>query len=255
METFNINTESGTLDLTESPPHELQPIAILWPMGLVFSQAEAQPNGLVFQIGEEEAYGIKLQPPDTDKQTATALFFNNLALIAAALPFYLERRHLGIMLPCAYFKEKADGKFESGLAFFVSAHPASRSPSQTEFHTRVDDQLGDGASRMIFDMSAAIPKAAKQANLAVNTVIGVDVRPRLAMETLGMPFLVHGAKVFAIQHPLRKEDPFWAYAVRAGFTKLPYAPMVTTAVPGPPNAPHAWKERAKILSKRLSNVS
>jgi hypothetical protein len=255
MGTFNINTEAGTLDLTESAPSELQPIAILWPMGLVFSQAETQPNGLVFQIGEEEAHGVKLQPPDTDKQTATALFFNNLALIASALPFYLERRHQGIMLPCAYFKEKTDGRFESGLAFFVSAHPTSKSPSQTEFHTRVDDQLGDGASRMIFDMTAAIPKAAKQFNLAVNTVIGIDVRPRLALETLGMPFLVHGAKVFAIQHPLRKEDPFWAYAVRAGFTKLPYAPVVTTAVPGPPNAPHAWKDRAKILSKRLSNVA
>ena len=144
MATFNINTEAGTLDLTESAPTELQPVATLWPMGLVFSQAEAQPNGLVFQIGEEEAHGVKLQPPDTDKQTATALFFNNLALIAAALPFYLERQHRGVMLPCAYFKEKTDGRFESGLAFFVSAHPASKSPSQTEFHTRVDDQLGDG---------------------------------------------------------------------------------------------------------------
>ena len=108
---------------------------------------------------------------------------------------------------------------------------------------------------MIFDMTAAVPKAAKQVKLPVNTVIGVEVRPRLALGTLGMPFLVHGAKVFAIQHPLRKEDPFWAHAVRAGFTKLPYVPVVTAAVPGPPNAPHAWKERAKILSKRLSDVT
>ena len=251
MEELNINMDAGNLELTPATPDELKLVAARWPMGVVFSQAQNEPHGLVFQVGEQEAYGIKLQPPDTDERTARALYFHNLALIASALPFYLEYQHQGIILPCAYFKEKTGSRFESGLAFFVSAHPASRLPSQPGADARYDGQLGDGASRMIFDMAAAIPKASQRANLPINTVIGVDLRPRLALGNLGMPFLVHGATVFAIQHPLRKEHPVWAFAVRAGFSKLSYAPMIPAAVPGPPNAPHAWLDRVKILSQQL----
>jgi hypothetical protein len=104
---------------------------------------------------------------------------------------------------------------------------------------------------MVFDMAAAIPKAGKRVNLPVNAVIGIDLRPRLALGTLGMPFLVHGAKVFAIQHPLRNDHPFWAFVLRAGFSKLPYSPMIPAAVPGPPNTPHSWLDRVQILSRRL----
>src|SRR5215469_6241225 len=141
-------------------------------MGVVFSQAEGQPNGLIFQVGEQEAYGIKLQSPDTDERTAAALYFNNLTLIASALPFYLEHQHQGIMVPCAYYKDKTDGRFESGFAFFVSPHATSRPAAPTQAEVLHDAKLGDGASKMIFDFAAAIPKASKRVNLPVNTVIG-----------------------------------------------------------------------------------
>jgi hypothetical protein len=251
MEKLNINTEAGNLELTPVTPDELKPVAARWPMGVVFSQAETQPNGLVFQVGEQEAFGIKLQPPDTDEQTARALFHMNQALIASALPFYLEHQHQGIMLPCAYYKQKTNGRVESGFAFFASPHPASGLLPRTEAQVHYDDKLGDGASKMIFDMAAAIPKASKRVDLPVNTVIGIDLRPRLALGRLAMHFLVQGATVFAIQHPLRIEDPVWAFAVRAGFSKLPYATMIPGAVPGSPNAPHAWLDRVNILSQRL----
>jgi len=156
------------------------------------------------------------------------------------------------MVPCTYCREKSDGRFESGLAFFASPHLMGQPAARAEFEVRYDAMLGDGATRMIFDMAAAIPKASIRVDLPVNTVIGIDVRPRLALGTLVMPFLVQGAKVFAIQHPLRKEDPFWAFALRAGFSKLPYAPMIPGAVPGPPNArSRTWLDRVQILSQRL----
>lgn len=255
MEKLHINTDAGSIELTPATLDDLKPVAARWPMGVVFSQVEAEPHGLVFQVGEQEAYGIKFQPPDTDEQTAKGLYFNNLALIASALPLYLEHQHLGIMLPCAYCKQKPDSRFESGLALFVGADPSSRLPSQSRADALDDDQLGDGASRMAFDMAAAVLKAGKQVGLPVNTVIGVDVRPRLELGVLGMPFLVQGAKVFVIQHPLRHDHPVWAFAVRAGFSKLPYAPMIPAAVPGPPNVPHAWRDRVKILSQRLRGTS
>jgi hypothetical protein len=255
MEDPNINTEAGNLELVLATPDELKAVAAQWPMGMVFRQEESEPNGLIFQVGDQEAYGIKLQPPDTDERTARALYFHNSMLIASALPFYLEHQHEGIMVPCAYYKDKTGGRFESGFAFFVSPHPASKPAAPTKAEVVHDAKLGDGASKMIFDFAAAIPKASKRVNLAVNTIIGIDLRPRLALGNLGMPFLVQGAKVFVIQHPLRKEHPLWAFAVRASFSRLPYAPMIPGAVPGPPNAPHAWLDRVKILSQRLGGTT
>ena len=246
----NINTDTGNLELTPATANELMSIAGQWPMGLSFSQAETEPNGLVFQVGEQEAYGIKLQPPDTNEPTARALHFHNLALIASALPFYLEHRHQGIMLPCSYYREKTDGRVESGLAFFAAPHPAAKGLIADREGFQYDHSLGEGASKMIYDMVVAISEGSKRVDLPLNRVIGIDLRPRLALGGLGMPFLVQGAKVFAIQHPLRKEHPVWAFAVRAGFSKLPYAPLIPAAVPGPPGAPHGWLDRVKILLQR-----
>lgn len=250
MQTLNVKTEAGDLELAPATAEELKQVAAGWPMGLIFSQAENEPNGLVFQVGEEEAFGIKLQPPDTDEETARALFFNNLALIASALPFYLEHQHPGIMLPCAYYKEKADGRVESGFAFFISPRPGGPGAQRPGAEALYDQKLGEGASPMIFHMAGAIAKASERSGLPMNTVIGLDVRPRLSLGTLGMPFLVQGARVFATQHPLREEHPVWAFAVRAGFSKLPFAPMVPAAVPGPPNVPYSWLDRVNLLLQR-----
>jgi uncharacterized protein (DUF934 family) len=87
-----ITTESGDLELTPTTKEELEGVAAQWPMGVVFQQVEKEPYGLIFQVGEQEALGIKLQPTDTDEQSAQALYINNLALIALALPLYLEHR-------------------------------------------------------------------------------------------------------------------------------------------------------------------
>jgi hypothetical protein len=156
------------------------------------------------------------------------------------------------MVPCAYRKEKNDQRFESGLAFFVGPHPASKLPARTKLEFDHDDQLGDGASCMISDMVDAVLKASQRVGLPVSTMIGFDLRPRLALGMLGTPFLVHGAKVFAIQHRLVYEHPIWAFAVRAGFSRLPYAPMVPFAAPSRPNVPDEWQARVKNLTQRLT---
>ena len=247
MEAINIKTAAGNLELSPATPDELKRLASRWPMGVVFSQAKDQPNGLVFQIGEQEAYCLKLQPPDADERTAKALYFHNLCLIAAALPLYLEKQHQGLILPCAYFKKKQDDRFESGTAFFANPYPDHASRPESESDALYNDRLGPGSSRMIFDMAAAIAQASKQLQLPLNTLIGLDVRPRLALGTLGMPFILFGPKVFVIQHPLNEAHPFWAFAVKAGLSSLSYAPMIPAAVPGPANVPHTWLDRVKIL--------
>jgi hypothetical protein len=255
MEQFNITTDAGNLELAPATTDELKTIAAQWPMGIVAKQGDTDPWGLVFQVGDHEAYGIKLQSPEVDEGTAKVRFFMNQALIAAALPFYLEHHHQGIMLPCAYYKEKGHGRVESGFAFFVSSHPTSKMAARTKAEIQYDDRLGDGASKMIFDMAAAIGKASAQIHVPLSTIIGIDLRPRLALGLLSMRFLVQSARTFLVQHPLLKEHPVWGYAVRAGLSKLPYAPMVPTAVPGRPSGNLGWQARVKMLSDRLLGAS
>ena len=89
---------------------------------------------------------------------------------------------------------------------------------------------------MVLDMTTAIGKGIEKCGFPEMTVIGMDLRPRLALGRLAMYFVVEGPHVIVIKDPLRVDDPVWEYAVRAGFSTLPYAPMRPVALPGVPPA-------------------
>ncbi len=58
-------------------------------------------------------------------------------------------------------------------------------------------------------------------------IIGVDVRPRLAIGEMAMHFLIVGAHLCVVKEPIDESDPTWLQLVRAGFRVLPFLPMVT----------------------------
>jgi hypothetical protein len=221
VEVRTIRTDSGALDLIPATTEELRGIARYWPMELVGPSDATGTLGLVFQHGDEEIHGIKIQPPDASREDAQLLHHVNRAVIASALPHYLERQHRGVMVPCAYYKEKESGKAESGIALFVGPDPASLKPSDTLF----DRDLGVGATPMVFDMASALTRARKACCLPGLPVIGFDLRPRLAMGGLAMHFVIEGPRVFVIKDSLDEREPIWEHFVRAGFSKVPYAPM------------------------------
>lgn len=225
-----IRTDSGALELIPATVDQLRGVARYWPMELVGAIDETGSFGLVFQKGDQEVFGIKLQPPDTSEQDAKLLHHMNRALIAAALPHYLEKQHRGVMVPCAYYKEKSAGVVETGLAFFVGPDPASASASP-KVDAPYDEQLGTGATQMWVDMVAAIGKAIAECHHPKLTIIGVDLMPRLAIGGLAIHFLVEGPRVFVVKDVLHEDEPVWDYVVRAGFSKLPYAPMKPVGLP------------------------
>ncbi|MGE0371868.1 MAG: hypothetical protein AB7Q01_08275 [Gammaproteobacteria bacterium] len=241
-----ISTDAGDLVLLPAGTEDVIKAARRWPMGVVLAQKDGEPHGLNFQVGEEEAFGIKFQPPDTTEEKAVRQFIANLSLIAHALPQYLEYGHRGILLPCAYLKAKAGGRFESGVAFFASPYAISNDTVEDMPH---EDRLGAGSVRMMMDFMRAITDGSDEIGIPVTTFIGTDVRPRLALGALGMPFMVSGADVLAIQHPLRPEYPCWRFARAGGFSEFKFAPMRPSAVPGPPNVPHDWATRLRLLAK------
>jgi hypothetical protein len=160
----------------------------------------------------------------------------NLALIASALPHYLESEHRGVMVPCTYYKEKSPGMAETGVAYFVGPDAASKSESADPRESLYDDVLGKGATRMIFDMVRATVKAREETHLRETPVIGVDLRPRSAMDRLFMDFVIAGSQVFVVKDQLFDTEPVWHYLIQAGFARLPYAPMWPAVIPDVPPA-------------------
>jgi len=234
---MTIRTDGGDLELVPVTIDQIKAVATYWPMEVISSPDIPAEYGLVFQRGEKEVHGIKMQTVDMEAPDARTFHFVNRALIASALPEYLEKQHRGVMVPCAYLKPKPSGLVESGFAFFVGPDAASTSSSRENMY---DDQLGEGATTMVFDMAFAIGHASKKHELPLMNVIGMDLRPRLAMGALAMHFLIEGPRVIVVKHPFREDDPVWKYVVRAGFSTLPYAPMITAALPAvlPPDVQH-----------------
>jgi hypothetical protein len=241
-ETKVIRTESGILELVPATIDQLRGIARYWPMELL-GYGDGPPDfGLVFQHGDEEVYGVKMQCLEMPEADAMALHHRFRNMIAGALPRYLQKNHQGVMVPCAYFKEKSPGMFETGLAFFVGPAPEDAAMAGPGDKTHWDEKLGAGAKRMILDVVDSLgdpnPASGREAPAATNVlhVIGMDLRPRLAMGSIVMPFVVQGQSILVVKHPMTEDEPLWNKVVRAGFSKLPYASIVPAGFAGEPPA-------------------
>ena len=226
LKMISITTDAGTLELIPAATDQLRGIARYWPMELISMLDLPGHFGLVFQHGDKEVHGVKLQPPDALEADAMVLFQVNRVLVASAVSLYLAKEHKGVMVPCPYYKTKAPGKAETGIAFFVG--PDGESQSRAQGNVRYDHELGLGATAMIMDMIHAIGTASRDLRIPMATVIGIDVRPRLALGGLAMDFLVEGPRVFVVSDRVLEHDSVWLYLVRAGFSRVPWAPMAPT---------------------------
>lgn len=86
MEARTIRTDAGQLDLIPATIDQVRCIARYWPMELIESPDSPGRYGLVFQRGDEEVHGIKMQPADVAEADAKLIHHVNRALVAAALP-------------------------------------------------------------------------------------------------------------------------------------------------------------------------
>jgi hypothetical protein len=149
------------------------------------------------------------------------------------------------MVPCAYYKPKSPGIFEAGLAFFVGPAPEDATIAGGSDNAVWDEKLGAGATHMILDMIESLgdpkaPPGREASGLGVGTtelrVIGLDLRPRMAIGPMAMPFVLQAQSIVVVKHPLLEDEPVWNDVVRAGFRKLPYASMVPAGFAGAPPA-------------------
>ena len=231
MEPRTIETGSGTLELIAATIGEIRGIARYWPLGILANDNDPDHLGLVFQHGDREMHGVKMQTVDYPPQTAPKHNHVQRALIAAALPFYLEKGHRGVTVPLAYYKAKPSGKVETGIAFFVGPDPENPSKKMADQDRIYDESLGIGATEMIFDMAGAIGRASQEVGIPLSPIIGMDFRPRHELGPVAIHFVIEGPRVFVVKVPLDDDEPVWPFVVRAGFTRLPYHAMYPAELP------------------------
>ncbi len=265
------HTDAGTLRLVPAPEERLAAIGRYWPMGMFRHDSRPGVNMLVFQTGDVEVCDVKLQPVDIAKEDAETMYLMHRALIAAALPRYLAKGRRGVLLPCAYIKEKPRGLFESGIAIFVGpdagqaapareeAAPAAEAPRgllaralswlpgrggpEPDERTLWDGRLGAGATPMIRDFLGALAAGYNDDGVPMATMIGVDVRPRLALGGIALVCMVEGDGAVVVKQNPQAEDPVWMMLVErlsmAGFSELEHAPIDPTAIAEPLSPDHA----------------
>jgi hypothetical protein len=227
-----INTDAGNLDLIAATNDQLFGIANYWPMELVVIPDNSNLFGLVFQHGTQEVWGIKMQPTDLPESEAEFNHAIQRSLVAAALPYYIQKKHSGLIIPCPYYKEKSAGFAEAGIAFFLGPDTSSKAKSKKTPVAIWEQTLGEGASAMIYDMAEAISQAMTNFGISEKRIyIGMDLRPRLMIGSLAMHFAVQGQEIIVIKHPLDDTEPIWETVVRSGFSSLLYAPMFPVSLP------------------------
>lgn len=219
-----IETEAGNLELSLVRIDDLRGFEQYWPSKLIEYPGKQGAFMLSFQQGDQEILGLKLKPLLLPERGSVARHHMNRALIALALPEYLSKNHKGVMLPCAYHKKK-DWLIDSGIAFFVVPDPASRSESVDDATRALDPILGDGATVMITDMIEAIKKASHEHGIRMMSVTGTELRRSVDLGNLYVHFVIAGPRLFVVRDQLYQGDATWQYVVKAGFSKLPYAPM------------------------------
>ena len=223
-----LKTDAGDLDLVPATLEELDGLYRYWPMGI--TDISTKRDGLVFQRGAEELIGIKFQHVDRPVPLALTVHVMDCALVASALPYYLEHQHRGVMVPCPYVKRKTSGLVETGIIYFVGPDVASRDLYHEKDDT-LHEQLGVGATAMIAHMAIAVVRASNERGLPMDYFLTREPRRRLAVGSIAMYFAIHGPHVVVIKSPINEIDRTWKHVVSAGFSRLPYAAMVPAAVP------------------------
>jgi hypothetical protein len=221
-----ITTAAGELHMAPPTPEQIQAVSRYAPMGLRKVTKTSDDYGLVFQTGNQELVGLKFQQIDFGAEHAPAVHLLNRMLVAAALRTYLQNAHRGLLIPCTYARPKRNGRTETGIAYFVGPDPSSTRQPATDTFRNFDDTLGVGGTTMIQDMATAVVQASKEFDLPLQPFISMELQPRSAIGSIAMHFVVQGGQVFVVNTPLDQREPVWEQVVRAGFTELPYLPLV-----------------------------
>jgi len=223
----SIETVSGTVELNKIGSDLFKEIRKQLPYGIVGLKSADSDNlefGLVMQCGDDEVFGIKLQPVDCDQEQAEFAMQANTILIADAIPRYLQSQYSGLLIPMPYIRDKS-GTFESGIALFIFPNPDGPEAWEDIPHAGgYDNRFGTGCTAMLTAFVRALKSSAKETGIPLYKVMGMDPRPRMHLGSLNFGYLIAGDKVVAIKTTITDRDITCGILRKAEITEVELMP-------------------------------
>jgi hypothetical protein len=227
-----VKTPQGPVELCPPEVAQLQALRELLPLGIVQygEPMNGAKYGLVMKCGDQEAFAVKQQPVEVLVEDSRTCYMANSILIALSLRTYLESGFAGLMMPCAYMRNKGAKGVEAGIAYFAAPSAGGKEALDFTHDNAFDNQFGTGFTVMLTGSIRAIQAASKSSGITLQQPIGLDLRPRSALETLGFGFLVHGTLIYCLKTQVREDDPVWTCLRSTGIEHVIHLPSVPAEI-------------------------
>jgi len=228
---MEIITPQGSITFFDPEPKKLGSLRSALPLGVVAYSTETNGAryGIVMKCGDDEAWAIKQQHPEVPEESFQAAYLSNSILIALSIHQYMKKGFGGCLMPCPYFKKKPSG-VEAGIAYFGSPSTEGIESAEFPFEGSFDHQFGHGFTTMITHFVEALKYSSKKFGITLQPCLGLDARPRSALESLGMQFLIHGSELYCLKTAVSENNPIWTALRATGIDRVIHLPSLPAEV-------------------------
>jgi hypothetical protein len=229
-----IVTPSGSVKLMDAPVEVLRLVRGFLPFGAArfATPQHGADYGLVMQCGTREVYAIKQQHPDFEGRDGQLLVGAWFVLIGSSLASFARRGFGGMLMPCAYRKEKGGGREEVGIAYFGRAShsgPEAQNADEPEIFV---EQFGQGFFGMIKQFIQSLVESSARTGIPIlqDVIIGMDVRKRSELGNLKFGFLVVGTHIVYIRPEIVESEMIWDMVAKSGATEVYHMPSIPVEI-------------------------
>jgi hypothetical protein len=227
-----VNTPQGEVKLLPPPVELLRAIRSFLPFG-AFRYDPPQNGadyGIVMQCGDQEVYGVKQQPVPCDEKQGFFSFQAHSILIAHSIAGYLRNGFSGLLMPCAYIRKKDAGQVESGIAYIGAPSPHGREYQEFPDEGAYDRPFGHGFTTMMVSFIRELQQSSRDTGVTLFQPIGLDVRPRLHIGSLGFGFMLVGPHIVCLKTLVSGQDPVWTVIRGMGISEVFHIPSVPASI-------------------------
>ncbi len=227
-----VHTPQGEVWLHEPQVEMLRAIRAFLPFGAVrySSPQNGADYGLVMQCGEREVYGVKQQPVDCDEAQSRVSFKAHSLLIAHSLAGYRTFGFSGLFMPCPYLRSKDGGRHESGIAYFGCPSDRGHESQEYPYESAFDGSFGHGFTTLMRSFIKALQQSSHDMAITLGRPVGLDIRSRLQMGSVGFGFMVLGQHIICLKTHVSEQDPVWTVLRSTGISDVYHLPSQPIAI-------------------------